>query len=214
LQYIHLVVKPPGMIACGALAARGFHLTGPSGGSIRQVLNEWAGISSDYLDGVVQTVFHNGRAVDDDRKIMAAHGSVIALSAAMPGLVGAAFRKNSPVAGMRTVDFPSQTDISDAELVAESRAGSAAGPSPGSEPITITLKFFNRVNADLGPVFLQQGIRVSGETVQDVFKQYRDRLETFCTKAGIDERPATFAAIDDLVAGIGKEDILITVTEG
>lgn len=207
-------MKPPGMTACVALAARGFHLAGPSGGSIRQVLNEWAGISSDYLDTVVQTVFHNGRAVDDDRKAMVADGSVIALSAAMPGLAGAAFRKNSPVAGMRTIDFPPPTDRPDAGFAAESGAGSAPGPSPGSEPITITLKFFNRVNADLGPVFLQRGIRVSGETVHDVFKQYRDRLETFCTKARIDERLATFPAIDDLVAGIGKEDILITVTEG
>jgi hypothetical protein len=152
--------------------------------------------------------------VDDDRKVMAADGSVIALSAAMPGLVGAAFRKNSPVAGMRTIDFPPPTDKPEAEFVTESRAGSAAEPSPGSETITITLKFFNRVNADLGPVFLQRGIRVSGETVHDVFQQYRDRLETFYTKARINERPATFPAIDDLVAGIGKEDIFITVTEG
>jgi hypothetical protein len=202
------------MTACSALAARGFYLAGPPGASIRQVLNEWAGISSDYLDTVVQTVFHNGRAVDDDRKAMAADGSVIALSAAMPGLVGAAFRKNSPVAGMRTIDFPPQTDRPDAGFAAESNAGSAAGPSPGSEPITITLKFFNRVNADLGPVFLQRGIRVSGQTAHDVFKQYRDRLETFCTKAMINERPATFPAIDDLVIGIGKKDVLITVTEG
>lgn len=207
-------MKSPGMMVRGALAARGFHLAGPSGVSLRQVFREWAGISSDYLDTVVQTVFHNGRAVDDDRKAMVADGSVIALSAAMPGLVGAAFRKNSPVARMRTIDFPALTDRSDAEFVAESRAGSAAEPSPGSEPITITLKFFNRVNADLGPVFLRRGIRASGETVHDVFQQYRDRLEIFCTKAMINARPATFPAIDDLVAGIGKEDIFITVTEG
>ena len=214
MQRIHLVIKPAGMTACVALAARGFHLAGPSGGSIRQVLNEWAGISSDYLDTVVQTVFHSGRAVDDDRKAMVADGSVIALSAAMPGLAGAAFRKNSPVAGMRTIDFPPPTDRPDAGFAAESGAGSAPGPSPVSEHITITLKFFNRVNADLGPVFLQRGIRVSGETVHDVFKQYRERLEKLCMKAIIDERLVTFAAIYDLVVGIGKEDILITVTEG
>ncbi len=213
MQQIHLVVKSPGMAVCGALTARGFHLAGPSGASIRQVLVQWAGISFDYLDAVVQTVFHNGRAVDDDRTATVSHGSEIALSAAMPGLVGAVFRKNSPVAGMRTMDFPAPTDRPGAGFAAQSASGSSVPASSGPEDITITLKFFNRVNADLGPVFLRQGIRVSGETVHDVFKQYQDRLEKLCRKAVIDEHPSSIAAIGDLAGRAGKQDIFITVAE-
>ena len=206
-------MKSPGMQVCGALTARGFHLNGSSGVSIREVLGDWAGISSDYLDAVVQTIFHNGRAVDDDRKVMVADGSVIALSAAMPGLVGAVFRKNSPVAGMRTMNFPPSTQRPDTGSPAQSAAGSAALPSLVSGDITIALKFFNRVNADLGPLFLRRGIRVPGETAHEVFSQYRDRLEKLCVNAMIDERPTRIAAIEGLAGRIGKKDMLITVAE-
>src|SRR5665647_491591 len=50
------------------------------------------GFDAEYIENTVQTIFINGVAVDSlDRSLPA--GSTLALSAAMPGLAGAIFRR-------------------------------------------------------------------------------------------------------------------------
>jgi len=56
--------------------------------SVKKVLCEQWGISPEYLDKRVKTIFLNGNAVDDIDKAILQDGSTLALSAAMPGLAG------------------------------------------------------------------------------------------------------------------------------
>ncbi len=80
---------------------------------------------------------------------------VLALSAAMPGLAGAIFRKNSLHAALRTTG--SQT---------------AQDPAPQTGQIlTITLKLFNMIAAEKGAGILKKGGIFSGIGLSAFFEQ-------------------------------------------
>ncbi|MFP4226026.1 MAG: hypothetical protein ACLFRF_04780, partial [Desulfobacterales bacterium] len=127
------------------ILAAGFHVPAPAGVSIRKVLTTYIGLDARYLEARVQTIFLNGRVVDDFDQTKIKAGDVLALSSAMPGLVGAVFRKESPLSKMRGL------------AISETETAAAETENPGG----IILKLFNQVARDLGPDFLAAGIRVS-----------------------------------------------------
>ena len=117
-------------------------------------LTEWfgrqPGLSVDYLQERVQTIFLDGRAVDDAERAVIRDGATLALSAAMPGLVGATFRKGGRYAALRsTISLQAQ----------EPEAGAARG--------LLTLKLFNMVAAEIGPAFLRRAVRLPGGRLAD-----------------------------------------------
>ena len=73
------------------------------------------------------------------------NGSKLALSAAMPGLVGVTFRKGGFYASLRNTITYSKTEASVVKGDGE-----------------IVLKLFNMVAKELGPAFLENGIRIDG----------------------------------------------------
>ncbi|MBT8338409.1 MAG: hypothetical protein HKP58_13190, partial [Desulfatitalea sp.] len=112
-------------------------------------------IQWDYIDKQVQTVFVNGRVVDRLDQVVMAPDMVIALSAAMPGLMGATLRKGSLLACFRK-------DIS------------LPAAHPARDPrceITVTLKFFNLVAKALGPRLLAQGVWITGTALGNHIKR-------------------------------------------
>lgn len=101
-------------------------------------------IAPDYVDQRIQTIFLNHRAVDRTEQVIVPADAVVALSAAMPGLVGATFRKGGVLSGFRE-------DISH-------RAASAMKGT--RQETVITLKLFNLVAEELGPYLLASGVWV------------------------------------------------------
>jgi len=83
------------------LVQRGFEVQALLGLSIREVLCNQLLMTQDYLDNHVNTIFLNGKSVDDVDVTLIEPGAVLALSASMPGFVGAAFRKGGHYALMR-----------------------------------------------------------------------------------------------------------------
>ena len=133
-----------------ALIAPGFRLKVKTGQSIRELLCGQLGISDDYFENRIQTIFLDGKAVDNTDSAWVENGSRLALSAAMPGLVGATFRKGGRYASFRGVISYSKSKKSVAEGEGE-----------------ITLKFFNMIARELGPVFLQKGVVIEGQSFQE-----------------------------------------------
>lgn len=111
------------------------------------------GVPVDYFEERIQSLFLDSKPVDDARKALVHDGSVLALSAAMPGLVGATFRKGGQYSWMRR-------SISHAD---------DHGQDPSAEG-WVTVKLFNMVLKELGPGFLEKGIWVDGTRVQDFIK--------------------------------------------
>jgi len=127
------------------ILGEGLLVRGPGAESVEGFLQKAAGVSPAYLKDVVQTVFLDGRALDDCSTTVLGDGAVLALSAAMPGLAGAVLRRGGFYAAMR-------------RPISHEGGGAAAA---GAE-ITVTLKLFNLVARDLGPGLLGRGILLPG----------------------------------------------------
>ncbi len=136
------------------ILGHGFLFKFKSGSSVKACLRDGLGIDPDYLENRIQTVFLNEKPVDDVDAAPVVDGSRLALSAAMPGLAGATFRKGGYFAAMRI-----ETDFSETVEPASAKMGE------------VTIKLFNLVAGELGPLFLKNGIRISGP----YFKDFLDR---------------------------------------
>ncbi len=140
-----------------------------------QVLDA-AGLPRQYLAERVQTVFLDGRAVDDPDSEFVRGGCVIALSAAMPGLAGAILRKRSPISALRS-KTSAQTGLH----------------STGDAVETMRLKLFNRVAEEMGPELLHRGILLK-----------RADFENFLAgRPGLMEEAVLEAELDGVTVSVG-----------
>lgn len=162
------------------LLGEGFLVQGPGGESVEGFLQKAAGISPAYLKERVQTVFLDGRALDDFGTAVVEAGAVLALSAAMPGLAGAVLRRGGFYAAMRR-------QISHA----------AGGPAAADATVTVTLKLFNLVARELGPGLLAGGIRIPGRQLKDFIRRQGRWLWTECTAAALEGRAVAPAQLED-----------------
>lgn len=117
-----------------------------TGASVKQLLTEQFGITADYISSRITTLFLNSRAVDNTTTALVQDGAVLALSGAMPGLVGATMRSGGFYAAMR---------------------GAMTHQNEGNIPLAkqgrIKLKIFNLLLNELGPRVLSRGIVLSSE---------------------------------------------------
>ena len=139
------------------------------GSTVRSFLCEDLGLSPEYMDKRIQTLFLNGKAIDNPDTALLKEDSTLALSAAMPGLLGATLRKGGYYARMRN-------EISHQEQ---------------SQGITlhegfILLKLFNLLPAEIGPAILERGIWLTGEELNQFLKELSDELMEKCTEARVD----------------------------
>jgi hypothetical protein len=118
------------------------------------------------LHALIQTVFLNGKPVDDMETASIQNGDCLALSAAMPGLVGATMRTGGVLAGLRrTISYRSPQGRS------ENQGG------------RLTIKLFNLLIKEIGPLFLQKGIFVKIETLRNLLSSLSEADWTHCEKA-------------------------------
>lgn len=147
----------------------GFMIKTAIGGSLKQFLMNEIGLSQEYLEARVQTIFLNGKAIDNSEAAMIEDCSTVALSAAMPGLVGATFRKGGHYASLRN------------------RISHNAGTHTSNrENGLVMIKLFNLIALDIGPELLNRGILVKRKTMTDLFKfsQLQDR----CLSITLDQK--------------------------
>lgn len=128
------------------------------GCSVKQLLTEQFGVSSDYIASRITTLFLNHRAVDDTATALIHDGSVLALSGAMPGLVGATMRSGGYYAAMRGSMTFNNDDVP------EIRRGK------------IRVKLFNLLLEELGPRLLCRGILLTGERLQGLLAELPEQL--------------------------------------
>jgi hypothetical protein len=148
---------------------KGFLIKTAGGKSIRAVLCDQMGVSPEYLDNRINTIFLDGKPVDNVDSAIIKEGAVLALSASMPGFVGAAFRKGGFYAPMRD----SISHVSGQESTA-SREG------------FFLLKLYNFVAKELGPLFLESGIWLPLNDMKELFKGREDMFRSSCKSCNID----------------------------
>jgi len=122
--------------------------------TLENLLNEQFGIEPEYIKNRITTIFLNNRAIDAVGKTMVNAGDSLALSASMPGLVGATMRRGGYLAAMRGAMTYHQDEI------VENKKNS-----------WISLKLFNLLLPELSPGFLKQGILINGVELKRFLKQ-------------------------------------------
>ena len=165
---LYMVVTPDVLSRFIRLLSQGFLVDARADWSINDLLAQNLGVDEEYIDRRIQTIFFNGRAVDDIKSARISAASSLALSAAMPGMVGSTFRKAGVFAGMR-----SQISHDSGSLKHD------------DGNIRITIKLFNLVAKELGPGFLQQGVWMKGKPLQDFISENVDQLTKGCISAKI-----------------------------
>ena len=83
------------------LLQKGFQVRVQVGRSLKHLLCEQCGINPEYLTDRIQTIFLDGKVVDNVETTTVKDGAIIALSAAMPGLAGATLRTGGLLAAFR-----------------------------------------------------------------------------------------------------------------
>lgn len=180
---ISFVLKQNKISVFFPLLQKGFQVSAKVGCNIQTLLCDQFGLMPDYLSDRISTIFLNGNPVDDVESAVVNDGATLALSAAMPGLVGATFRKSGCLASFR---------------------GSITYQKDGDVPMTcqdgyITLKLFNLLVSEMGPLFLERGIWVSGGFIKEFLETHQTDFHTIFEKVlkdGSDIAPEQIAARD------------------
>lgn len=140
------------------------------GSSVRAFLCDQLGLTDEYVMERISTIFLDGKPVDNMDEATLHEGQVLALSAAMPGLVGATMRRGGFYAAFRSAITYHPDTVHDS---------TATG--------TIILKLFNMVAEEIGGLILGRGVMVHSEELKDLLPGPEDGLWTRCSSIMLDE---------------------------
>ena len=177
------------------ILGQGILVKGPGGETVEDFLQKTAGVSPVYLKDRVQTVFLNGKALDDFKSATVGDGGILALSAAMPGLAGAVLRRGGFYAAMR-----------------RQISHEADGPAAAGREITVTLKLFNLVARDLGPGLLERGILIPAGQLRDFIERQGHWIWVGGVAAEADGRPVETTDVPGVLPETGQ--VILTVKAG
>ena len=164
---LSLTLDKPDFSLFSPLLQQGFRITAQVGRSMKHLLCEQLKVEADYLAERINTIFLDSKPVDDVDTAIVNDGSTVALSASMPGLVGATFRRGGVLATFRS------------GISCQGKGENADVPEEG----TVKIKLFNLLVGELGPVFLSVGIWAKKEDVEDVINAGADTLQSFIRSA-------------------------------
>ncbi len=163
------------------LLEQGFIVKTQAGCSIKDLLCEQLQIEEEYLDKRIQTLFLNGKAVDNAERAYIQDNATLALSAAMPGLVGATFRKGGTYAAMRnTISYNAEISNKD--------KGEAR----------VKLKLFNMVLKELGPLFLTNGVWIRQEKFDEFLSRYLKEIKAACSLIHLNDEKVDIVKLEQM----------------
>ena len=152
------------------LLQKGFVLGVPVGCPVRALLRDMLGLTDEYIEARLQTVFLDGKPVDDIDGAFIRDGATLALAPAMPGLMGAMLRRGGFYAPMRS-------EITHRDDAAPRGIGEGR----------ITMKLFGMALLELGPKLLERGIEVdAGDLAQVVRELPGDCREGLDSRFGLE----------------------------
>lgn len=192
VQKVHVLLEKDRLGVFWALLSYGFKLDVQIGGSLLDLLICQIGINESYLNEKVQTIFLNGKVVDDFSAEIIEDDSVIALSSAMPGLAGAVFRKGGILSSMRSEHVSNLENI-----VITKHKGQ------------VTLKLFNLIASDLGADFYKKGVCIKGTHFIRYVKSKQPLIEKICKELVLDGKKYDIGAL--LFLCRPEADIVLTV---
>jgi hypothetical protein len=189
-----LTLDSPTIHSLSSLFQHGVMVKADVNCSIRTMLCEQVGLSPQYVEDRIKTIFLDGKPVDDIDSAVIRNGSTLALSAAMPGLVGATLRRGGHLAPLR-----SQIAYREEKKVASRREG------------IVVLKLFNLLMGELGPNLLKRGVIVRREDLKSLFESLPENFWAGCKKAQVNGREI---GRDHLLKWLDKYELVMLRIDG
>ena len=155
-QSLRVIVPLEHLSAFYPLLQRGVWLQVQTGWSVASLLTEQFPIEENYIVERITTLFLDFKPIDDMETTYVKDGSILALSSAMPGLVGTTMRRGSHLAAMR----------GDISCQAQQQGTSGAG--------RVKIKLFNMIMAELGAIFLAHGVCLTRGELDDLLGEMGD----------------------------------------
>lgn len=164
-----IAVLPEKIEGFTSILQAGITISCRAGTSVGTFLHDLPGFDLKYITERIQTIFLDGSAIDDLDKQLQEKEHVLALSAAMPGLAGAIFRKNSICAALRA-------QKADSDDIKHQR----------HEQIRVHLKLFNMIAREKGEEILGYGYVFKGKYLLEFF-QSRSHLLANIVNFSVDD---------------------------
>jgi len=138
------------------------------GCSVDLFLRQQLGAGPETVE-MIQSVMLDGKPVDDIGAALMRDGSTLALSAAMPGVVGATMRRGGAYASMRSTITYHET-------------GNTGAAAEG----WVTIKLFNLLMAELGPSLLRGEVLVASSALLDLLTELPEEFWRGCRRISRD----------------------------
>jgi hypothetical protein len=174
------------------LLQQGVKIRCRTGCSVDIFLREELGAVPETINKI-QSIILDGKPVDDIGAALVHDGSVLALSAAMPGLVGATLRRGGAYSSFRGAITYRETEP-------------ACMPSQG----WVCIKIFNLLMAEMGPGLLRQGVLVKTVDLTEMLAEWGVELQQGCSVT-LDDRSIGIGAIGGGAIPAGADRIFLTV---
>jgi hypothetical protein len=194
--YLRLHFNNNRITAFFPLLQQGFSLE-IAAGNVNERLCQICDMDPETLRSLIQTVLLNGKPVDDMTKASIQSGDCLALSAAMPGLVGATMRSGGILAGFRrTISHRTPQTRSD------------------TQNGVLTIKLFNLLLKDIGPRLLQKGILVELEAFRNLLSSFSKADWNDCETSVLNDQSVPPDTLADMVWPQGRGYMHLRVTFG
>ena len=191
---LRLRVPAEAVVEFSPLLQAGFFVTARTGCSVKTLLCNQFGIDEEYVTKRITTMFLDCKPVDRMDSALVRDGATLALSCAMPGLVGATLRRGGFYAAFRE-GISCKDDDSDIRV------------GIGS----VKIKLFNLLIAELGPLFLGRGIMVPAPSLGEFLNKSSREFRNSCNEVALDGAPADLWAVKDGGFFRGRETVRLTV---
>jgi hypothetical protein len=184
------ITVPADRLACFfPLLQKGFALGVLVGSPIRKLLHDSFGLTDEYIETRIQTVFLDGKPVDDIDGALIRDGATLALAPAMPGLMGAMLRRGGYYAAMRS----GITHHADA---------APQGVGQGR----ITVKLFGMALRELGLRLLERGIEVDAGDLAQIVRELPGDCEGLSSLEGLEGQGRVTLRVTIAQEGKGTRD--------
>jgi len=188
---LHLVIDEDQLHHLSLVLQSRFFMKIQVGCSLKTFLMREIGLIPEFIEERIQTAFLDGQAVDDLDSAIIKDGSSLALSSAMPGLVGAAMRRGGFYSALRssiTYQEKGKPDI----LMNEG---------------TVQIKLYNLLMKELGALFLMKGIYISSSDLASFLSNQPESFWFGCKNIFLNGEPLS---VDALLKGNGLSQYRMT----
>jgi hypothetical protein len=191
-----LTMKPARLGDFYLLLQQGFAVPVLVGCTLENLFTIQWEIAPDYVTKRIATIFLDSRPIDDPATAIIRENSVVALSGAMPGLVGATMRRDGFYANLRR-------NITYREII----------PDTPKRLGRIRVKIFNLLLPELGPDFLRRGIILGITELADFLKNKTAAFRQDCTSAVLNDEVVSPAQLCEKILLSGSETAFLQVID-